>query len=72
MNAKQNGATPAHPAPVTAGGWGNGSGLTKREAFAMAAMQGYAASRPSMLQGELAMRSVSLADALLAELAKET
>lgn len=57
-----------------------GCTLTKREAFAMAAMQGFAANSfagdrmkpiPEYTIAELANISVSMADALLAELAKE-
>lgn len=60
------------------GGWGS-AGLTKREAFAVAAMQGMLASnfdqsfQPAITlpYAELANQSVNYADALLSELAKE-
>ncbi len=47
-------------------------GLTKREAFAMAAMQGCIASAVGDVDYKLAAKfSASMADALLEELAKE-
>ena len=45
------------------------AGLTKREQFAMAAMQGICASGPGV-DVDIAWEAVSLADALLAELEK--
>jgi len=41
------------------------SGLTKREAFAMAAMQGFLSSDVRGTETEFAENSVSMADALL-------
>lgn len=46
-------------------------GLTKRELFAAMAMQGMAMRVKSIFDHELAGHSVRLADALIAELAKE-
>lgn len=50
------------------------AGLTKREAFAMAAMQGLSANKKAFdwLAEEVAGYAVQYADALLAELAKES
>ena len=47
-------------------------GLTKREAFAMAAMQGLLSSSMGnqTMHGEIVNRSVNIADALLLELSK--
>lgn len=79
MDAKQLGQQPAQARPATLhanyrdGVFDEGApGLTKREAFAMAAMQGLAAN-PSNEYGmtqEYALDAVRMADALLAELAK--
>jgi hypothetical protein len=77
MDAKTNGAAPAYPDGST-NEWGNAihAGLTKREAFAMAAMQGIRANsswadRASFHSDAVAQQAVADADALLAELAKE-
>ena len=43
-------------------------GLTKREAFAMAAMQGICASSPSVSNEIIAIEAVNLADNLLKQL----
>jgi len=77
MNAKELGSKPAYPFPVPHGS-GAPTGLTKREAFAMAAMPAHIAGMSAADVGsaeawhakvsELCARS---ADALLAELAKE-
>ncbi len=45
-------------------------GLSKREDFAMAAMQGICASGPSISNSDIAIQSIDLADALLKELEK--
>ncbi len=84
MDAKQLGQEPAHPKitqAVTAVAsypdydFNGYSGLTKREAFAMAAMQGYIAMFASSEQKidaiKMATRCAEFSDALLAELAKE-
>ena len=77
-----NGNAPAYP---KLGAWlagPNGSeyvsgsdGLTKREAFAMAAMQGILAGPEAVTEacapGDIARYAAQAADALLAELAKE-
>jgi len=87
MDAKKNGASQAYPVPAAFNPLQAGDfscqevGLTKREAFAMAAMQGLLASGaktkghalilddlPSMMAPEFC---VLWADAMLAELAKE-
>lgn len=70
--AKELGQEPAYPASIVGCG-----GLTKREAFALAAMQGIVTnqslidaivkSTPEWVAGE----AKAMADALLAELAKE-
>lgn len=68
MDAKKLGHEPAYPVPP---GCGFQHGLTKREAFALAAMQG-SLSHPQQ-NGDpesVAMWAVKYADALLAELAK--
>ena len=81
----ENGNSPAYPVEVE---WLDGkprgkqtssrsaweSGLTKREAFAMAAMQGFLANEQngSEAAADIAQWSVVTADALLAELAKDT
>ena len=44
------------------------SGLTKREQFAMAAMQGILSGTKSMLSADIVEASVAFADQLLAEL----
>ena len=46
------------------------TGMTKREAFALAAMQGICSSGPSISNADIAIQSIYLADALLAELEK--
>jgi hypothetical protein len=46
------------------------AGLTKREMFAMAAMQGICASGPTITNALIALEAVALAGALLAELEK--
>ena len=74
-----NGNLPAHPPSVSnsdgvfedSDSCGLGYGMTKREAFAMAAMQGilsHAFGRGT--KEELAIQSLECADALLKELAK--
>lgn len=74
-----NGNAPAYPVVerIDAGDYGRQDfsvtpGLTKREAFAMAAMQGMYANHESRdVHPEIIARSsVAAADALLAELAK--
>ena len=69
MNAKDLGDLPAYPDPHedSAGA----AGLSKREAFAMVAMQGMAMRVTSLLDHEVAYSAVRLADALLLELAKD-
>ena len=73
----KNGSEPASPTPYQDLTNGSGemycdnSGLTKREAFAMAAMQGilsHAFGRGT--KEDLAIQSLECADALLKELAK--
>ena len=44
--------------------------MTKREAFAMAAMQGICSSGPMISNLDIAVESIKLADDLLAELEK--
>ncbi len=66
-----NGGLPEYPVAEA-----QRDGLTKREAFAMAAMQGIAASCPTVTEESswaetLASWSVSAADAILAELEKQ-
>ncbi|HEY3494566.1 MAG TPA: hypothetical protein VGK73_07765 [Polyangiaceae bacterium] len=67
---------PAYPVPtetVLAAAIVNPSGLTIREAFAMAAMQGFLSTYHSsncVLFSEVAEQSVRQADALLAALSK--
>jgi len=80
--SRQNGSTPAMPIYLTEAiirAAENGadevvdrvSGLTKREMFAMAAMQGLRACTDEVyLAEDLARHSVDYADALLAELEK--
>lgn len=78
MDAKRNGAMPAHPVIGAPGAPEDYAGLTKRELFAMTAMQGLLAN-PYYAQevadratnGTLASAAVWHADQLLAELAKE-
>ena len=69
MTARNDGQLPAYPTSVELYG-----GLTRREAFAMAAMQGMLAAGGSWPDArdcaEIARRSVVQADALLAELSK--
>ena len=53
--------------------WSEGvdcGGLTKREAFAMSAMQGICSSGPTVGNATIVIEAVNLADALLAELEK--
>lgn len=66
-----NANEPAYPFPVLHGK-GAPTGLTKREAFAMAAMQGLlpVCGCDALLLDRCAEFSVCYADALLAELAK--
>lgn len=76
MTAKELGDKPAYPEPV-----GSYGGLTKREAMAMAAMTGLLSFSPpgvlvkyenqTAFYSNMALSSVQLAEALLAELAKE-
>lgn len=79
LTGKENGAGSAHPQliqdfnmgvahPATEGG------LTKREAFAMAALQGALANSAAggFVTDKIAGIAVQAADRLLAELAKET
>ncbi|NLA68012.1 MAG: hypothetical protein GX856_07190 [Gammaproteobacteria bacterium] len=75
-----NGSLPASPVPLCPGehfrGHGPADGLTKREAFAMAAMQGIRANagwidHAAFDSAAVASQAVCDADALLAELAKE-
>lgn len=76
---------PAHPQPITTkpdhgiydthGHDSDLSGLTKREIFAMAAMQGFLANQYTGKQWDaltIARQSIIQADALLAELEKPT
>lgn len=60
--------------PVTSKNEYNEVGLTKREQFAAMAMQGYCAVEAGWNQPpeEVARCSVVMADALIAELSKET
>jgi len=68
-----NADAPAYPLVEVEGMTGFYRGLTKREEFAKAAMQGLLASQWGGLQTvqTFSERSVELADALLTELAKE-
>lgn len=79
MTAKQIGEQSAFPiaathSPITGQIWEeSSSGLTKRELFAAILGAGYAAfgdSKACINDEELPKRTVELADALLAELAK--
>lgn len=68
-----NGDNPASPTPFIPEGarYDNENGLTKREQFAAMAMQGILANSASSTSNEnYADIAVSLADALLLELAK--
>jgi hypothetical protein len=76
------GSEPAYPVMLVKNGDGirvpathyyeDCGGLTKREAFAMAAMQGLIAQTPHAVSAaEIARQSVICAASLLAELAKE-
>jgi hypothetical protein len=68
MDAKKNGNNPAYP---SAPDWHVcDQGLTKREAFALAALQG-AVNHSEYPPAIAAKHAVAYADALLAELAKE-
>lgn len=68
--------------PINGGNWSflkdmnddqTNNGLTKREHFAVMAMQGLLmAAKSTIDRGYIIQHSVSYADALLAELAKET
>lgn len=82
MTGKELGQQPASPqvpfyhpdqgTQVVGSFFGFMDGLTKREAFAMAIMQGMAAKGGQDCTAEGSVRdAVDLADALLAELAKE-
>lgn len=51
-------------------GYKNHVGLTKREQFAMAAMQGLLAKNDGRMANNVALQAVQNADALLAELEK--
>jgi hypothetical protein len=64
-----NGNDPAYPCDI---GPYMRNGLTKREAFAMAAMQGFIACRNNWDAEQIAAASIEQADALLAELSKES
>lgn len=68
-------AAPAFPraATVVNGNTEDGGspGMTIREAFAMATMQGLLAQGAKISVGEMAMQAVECADALLAALAEE-
>lgn len=75
---RENGGKSAYPTPRYESGVGTifpDSGLTKREAFAMAARQGLLSGATRWPDDrdhpELARRSALAADAMLAELAKE-
>lgn len=62
----KNGHLPAHPTPINGRLWG----LTKREAFAMAAMQGLLAAKPQadtvdLYFHTLGICAVKAADAVL-------
>ena len=80
MNAKELGAMPAQAVRCISqnnsnGGptsWESYDGLTKREAFAMAAMQGMAMRVTSLLDHEVAGAAVRLADELIEALARQT
>ena len=67
-------SSPASPiesrSPNVSGGEGvrPWRGLTKREAFAMAAMQGICASSPSVSNEIIAIEAINLADILLKQL----
>ena len=67
------GNDPAYPLIGAAGLDEDCPGLTKREAFAMSAMQGYCAHRDigNSSYALIAQQSVCQAEALLVELAKE-
>jgi hypothetical protein len=73
----KNGDLPAMPVATeqlyesrcNSGSWELASlGITKREMFAMAAMQGICSSSPTISNELIASEAVALADALLAEL----
>jgi len=76
MSELSNGDSPATAvefrSPNMSGGEdiGQWRGLTKREAFAMAAMQGILSSNVSGTTEEFVSHSVVMADALLKELSK--
>jgi hypothetical protein len=76
MNAKELGNQSVGMVVMFEGIEQRNEGMKKREAFAMAAMQGWLASFAGCEQRanekEIAKRSLQFADALLAELAKET
>lgn len=75
----KNGDRSAYPVPLNPGeiysGHDTPDGLTKRELFAMAAMQGFNANPATDLlkwdERDTAEASIRFADALLAELSKE-
>lgn len=75
MNPTDNATEPAYPIQTvhaTGEPCSPNYGLTKREAFAMAAMQGLCAN-PDLTtasSGRLSCMAVEIADSLLAELAK--
>lgn len=82
MDAKELGKQPAHPTdmegtiaggfPSAVDGYTSMPGLTKREAFMLAAMQGIAANPQCLAKStrEFAEWALKQADACLAELAK--
>lgn len=75
MDAKTNGTLEAFPVVIDAERGDYSPGLTKREEFAKAALQGMVANQQIYDGGGgedfVASAAVKLADALLAELAKE-
>lgn len=66
MTGAELGSQPAYPVADYKPDW---SGMIKREAFAMAAMQGLLASQD--IDARVSVQAVKFADALLEELAKE-
>ena len=66
MNAKEVGAMPAYPSDE---GPYNRLGLTKREVFALAAMQGLVTAKACGTVS-VVMDAITIADRMLAELAK--
>jgi hypothetical protein len=81
MSAKELGNTPAYPVIGAPGAKEDYPGLTKREAFAMAAAQGFCANQEWMRNAHvvsgldviecIAHGSFEVADAMLTECAKE-